>query len=461
MWNLHIFPVLLSQLILSILAYIVFIHIRKSSFDMKEASLIIFLNTMVNFLTFSLIPIPIAATIIYNLIAAVIMTIAAYVKLRILSLCAFYSILSVVSVLLAANLTNMFISFAHIAISEDIPIGTDAYTEHFGVSSIVYIVSVFLISIFISRWIGKFLNKRIAVFDIILQERLGFYLLLGVGIALMVFLIHTFLRYIVTDFAILTIIYAVVQIVGFGYFTIAIFALTNNTRAELELQHKDELLHSISNYAEQLDAALARANVFQHDHKNLMLGFRTHLDNRDYDNLRRCYESYMEEFLTETNASGEFFGTMSKVQTPEIKGSLMTKCLQAKALEINLSVTIPEFISVNSDNKFIVLDVCRIIGIFMDNAIEACHGVEKALIEVFAANEDGSVCFIIKNTCTTPQLDKNAIYKKGFTTKKYGKGLGLHSVERIVNNNPGIVIDTTITSKTFTQKFWVKQQHTE
>ncbi len=76
--------------------------------------------------------------------------------------------------------------------------------------------------------------------------------------------------------------------------------------------------------------------------------------------------------------------------------------------------------------------VCKIIGILLDNAIEASMMTKKKLIfiEMFV-NSENSITVLIENS-TLHEVNINEISKKGFSTKGENRGYGLYLVNSIV-----------------------------
>ena len=79
-------------------------------------------------------------------------------------------------------------------------------------------------------------------------------------------------------------------------------------------------------------------------------------------------------------------------------------------------------------------DLCKLIGIYLDNAHDAClNSYKKEItIEMFFKNKKLSI--IISNTFSG-EIDIKSIGKKGYTTKGQGHGMGLSIAKSIINNN--------------------------
>jgi two-component system sensor histidine kinase AgrC len=95
-----------------------------------------------------------------------------------------------------------------------------------------------------------------------------------------------------------------------------------------------------------------------------------------------------------------------------------------------------------------IVDLCRVIGILLDNAIEALEGTKGTARVMISSDEQGTV-FMIANKVGAP-LDLSAIFKKGYTTKERvdGKaskrGLGLYNLRLILGRYPNAAINAKL-----------------
>jgi len=371
-----------------------------------------------------------------------------YTKNKILPLCIVYAIFTVIIILLSANLAGVAISIAHIWTQGHIPIGRDAI-ENDTVLSAIYIGLIFSISYMISRKYGNFFHSKIRTFDDSLKKKLAQYLLYGAIITLVVYFVLIFLRYIVTDAAILTLVYALALAISFTYLLFATFAFASNTRMEMELHHKEELMQNLQAYTEKVDSISQEMRLFKHDHLNLLLGFREHIENKHWDGLREYYEKYMTEFSESIAVKDAIVKKLSNIQIPEMNSILLAKCVQAQQQNTEIWVEVSDTVVIPNIND-VLLDLCRIIGILIDNALEACKGVDGAEIRILVMNEESGSTFVLENTCHAPP-PVHELFRKGFSTKGDSRGLGLFNVAQILTKNRHILLDTTAINGVFTQ----------
>ena len=95
-------------------------------------------------------------------------------------------------------------------------------------------------------------------------------------------------------------------------------------------------------------------------------------------------------------------------------------------------------------------DLTKLLGVFLDNAIDAALKSEEKEIEVELKDKDDCLLVIISNTYDK-NIDINKVGKSGFTTKGVGHGFGLSIVKDIARTNSEIETFSTKESDKFIQ----------
>lgn len=156
------------------------------------------------------------------------------------------------------------------------------------------------------------------------------------------------------------------------------------------------------------------------------------------------YENLYKELLKQkefiSDLDGRIISDYRKLVNAPLRGLVIQKFFKAKSKGINLNI---EILDNTVDIEENILDVIRIIGILIDNSIEETINSEVKVINLaFIKNED-TVEICIENPINHSVNIKN-IFKKGYSTKGEGHGIGLTNVNELVENNPNFYLDTEI-----------------
>lgn len=106
-----------------------------------------------------------------------------------------------------------------------------------------------------------------------------------------------------------------------------------------------------------------------------------------------------------------------------------------------------------------IYEFARILGILLDNAIEASYECDEKIINITFRNDIKNTrqLITIENTYKNKQIDMNKIFEKGITEKENHTGLGLWEVRKIVKKNNNVNLFTSKTDKYFSQQLEIYQ----
>ncbi len=122
-----------------------------------------------------------------------------------------------------------------------------------------------------------------------------------------------------------------------------------------------------------------------------------------------------------------------------------------KALENGIEMNINVFLDLNSLNMKIY-EFTRILGILLDNAIEASKECDEKIINLEIRNDQNRQILLIENTYLNKDIDTEKIYEKNYSTKTGNSGLGLWEVRKILKKNNNLNLFTSKTDKFFKQQ---------
>ena len=101
-----------------------------------------------------------------------------------------------------------------------------------------------------------------------------------------------------------------------------------------------------------------------------------------------------------------------------------------------------------------VYEFARILGILLDNAIEASSECEEKIINVTFREDfkNNRQLIIVENTYNNKNVDTEKIFCKGISGKENHTGLGLWEVRNILGKNNKSNLFTSKTDKFFSQQ---------
>lgn len=101
-----------------------------------------------------------------------------------------------------------------------------------------------------------------------------------------------------------------------------------------------------------------------------------------------------------------------------------------------------------------IYEFARILGILLDNAIDAASECDKKLINISFRNDsrNNRNIILIENAYNDKNVDLDNIFKKGVTGKANHTGLGLWEIRQILNKNNNINLYTTKDKQYFSQQ---------
>ena len=114
----------------------------------------------------------------------------------------------------------------------------------------------------------------------------------------------------------------------------------------------------------------------------------------------------------------------------EIKSLLSYKMMYALNKNIAIVIDIPDVIwQINMPP----IELTRLLGIYLDNAIEAALETEQPEISLHMAKLEGYVAFLLSNSFVDKKIPLAKLSAPGITTKGEGHGYGLYHANQILS----------------------------
>ena len=130
---------------------------------------------------------------------------------------------------------------------------------------------------------------------------------------------------------------------------------------------------------------------------------------------------------------------------------LTKKYQEADSKDIKVNMT---FLLDLSNLHMKIYEFARILGILLDNAIEASSECKEKIINIDFRNDqkNSRQIITIENTYKDKNVDTEKIFEKGISSKEKHTGLGLWEVRNLIKKNNNINLFTSKTDKYFSQQ---------
>lgn len=196
-----------------------------------------------------------------------------------------------------------------------------------------------------------------------------------------------------------------------------------------------------------MNNTIDKLRVIKHDYDNILQCINGYIVTKQYDGLNY----YISELTNETKDIDYNTGFSEElIHQPALFGVLSAKYHIALSKKIDFNIKIDTDLSLISYNK---AKLSRIIGILLDNAIEASEKTKnkKVIIHIGEDKDTNSTFIQVKNSVLDKNIDINNIFEKGVSSKKIKSGIGLWEVKKLVNAAPNSHIITNIKDNLFSQ----------
>lgn len=220
-----------------------------------------------------------------------------------------------------------------------------------------------------------------------------------------------------------------------AYFIISIYSLISTNKLNIAKQNLEET--RLMN--KTLTILNDKIRAFRHDFNNIIQALGGYIQAKDIDGLKKYYSQLLKDCQEVNNLTGL---NPESINNPAIYSLLASKYYLAteKGIEFDLDI----FMDLTSiDMK--IYEFCRILGILLDNAIQATQECEEKHIRVTIRKDNRCKrqLLIVENTYKEKDIDTEKIFEKGYSTKEGNTGLGLWEVRQILLKNTNLNLFTS------------------
>ena len=301
--------------------------------------------------------------------------------------------------------------------------------------------SIYLILFFIYKLIKHF-HFNINMLDSVSKKNKKI-LLINIIFAIVILFMQMYLGvYYTSNFPFAIVMINVFSLIS--YFFLNIYSMVKT----MKLEKTQSDLEQEKLYNKTLQILHDNIRAFKHDFSNIIAGIGGYIETNDIDGLKKYYKQLLKDCNQVNNLSSL---SPDAINNPAVYTVLANKYY--KADELGIKITLESFIDFNH-LYMEIYEFTRILGILMDNAIEAASECDEKIINVTIRNDlkQNRQLLIIENTYKNKDINLEKIYEKGFSTKPKNTGLGLWEVNKIIKRHKNLARFTTKTDQFFKQQ---------
>lgn len=205
-------------------------------------------------------------------------------------------------------------------------------------------------------------------------------------------------------------------------------------------------------YINQLEQHSLEIRKFRHDQNNLLLSINAFIAEDNFTGLKDYYSKHVGIQARSINSLDRQLTSLANIDNLPIKSIVYTKLQLANIQGIEVTLEVLDSIHISNKN---VASLVRILGIFLDNSIEALKDLGYGSLSVAFFKMEDTIHIIIQNDCDSSIIQSiSLLEEEEFSTKGKNRGLGLSNVKALLRNRP-ILLETNISENKFTQELIV------
>lgn len=196
-------------------------------------------------------------------------------------------------------------------------------------------------------------------------------------------------------------------------------------RYKLKAMENEMELQAYKVYEESYKNLITEIRVKQHDFKNHINAiYIQHMMCNSYEELVERQKKYCEDMMYENR-----FADLLRLGDSMVIGFLYGKLTEADSKGIDVQY---EFLCGDMKTNIPMYKIITILGNLLNNAIEALESSDRKRLFVGITENENELHMEVRNTNEPIAWSQvTSLFKKGYSTKGTGRGLGLYSIKKM------------------------------
>lgn len=192
----------------------------------------------------------------------------------------------------------------------------------------------------------------------------------------------------------------------------------------------NEKFDDLYEYVQTMEESLDNEQMNIHEYKNQLSVIRSMTNNKKI-------KDYIDSLVDECPDDAKWNTELKNLPKCGLKGLLHYKLACAAKKNLNVLITVsPDTASVIKGLSLEdIKQLSRLVGIYMDNAMDAALDTEKKNVALEIYKIKDTVNIVISNSANIDESKVKMIGKKGFTSKGKGHGRGTYLAKKMLLHN--------------------------
>ncbi len=302
----------------------------------------------------------------------------------------------------------------------------------------------FFIILIISNILENWKNYKIMLASINSKQIINFILILIPCILPQIFMtIYNYYDYPVSFLIVNSVQMIIVTLTLFTFFKMTV---------ERDKTQSDLITSEIHN--KTMVGMVDGVRTLKHDYNNIIQALNGYVSTKQYDKLQDHINNVLKECNIVNNLS---MIDPNVFNEPAIYGIVGAKYFLASEADITFDIDVMTDLR---EINFPKPELSRILGILLDNAIEATNKVDNKYIRLemkFDNRKCADIIRVVNTYDNNIDINLTEIYKKGVSSKQEKSGIGLWEVKKIVTKIRHSQVYATIEGNKFVQNLIIEK----
>lgn len=241
-------------------------------------------------------------------------------------------------------------------------------------------------------------------------------------------------------------------------FTLSTLLIFCNMYGILERNHELSLQQTqasiMQDYAHRMESLYEGIRSFRHDYRNTLATMQQYIDGKDTEALRDYFHGTILRDAAVLSDDDFTLGRLHRLEDDAVKSLLYTKTVAILNHKLNFELEIAEEVPVLPMDS---LTLCRILGILLDNALEASLDSAEKMLRIAIVTTDTAVLFSVTNSTPPLSVPVSVLLSRGYSSKEDHEGIGLATAMRLLDSIPCAELSTKYGDTVFCQTLEVKR----